>query len=298
MVTRARVEGIVHVSPETPVEDMLALYRRDRALIVDRLADEGTLAQLRKDLEGPLDRAALSARDDAFTGARTKRAGALIAEAPACRPLVIHPLILALMTGIFGRSSSFQVNSTQAMAVQPGEVDQALHRDRWNWIQLPLPPDFECIVNCMWAIENFSAASGATRVVPRSFELPEPRSLMKDLAAITLPDGTAVASLDTVPAEMSSGSVLIYSGSLYHGAGANGSDRPRVGMSLSYVPVTLRQEENQYLVVPPEIARELPEKLQKLIGYELGNYSLGFVNGMKSGMTLLRRGAAQAGSPS
>jgi ectoine hydroxylase-related dioxygenase (phytanoyl-CoA dioxygenase family) len=37
----------------------------------------------------------------------------------------------------------------------------------------------------------------------------------------------------------------------------------------------LRQEENQYLAVPPELARTLPQNLQELVGYQL-NGGLGF----------------------
>ena len=279
---------IVHVAAETPVEDMLALYRRDGALIVDRLADEATVTALRNELRGPLERAAAIAHDG-FLGAKTVRAGALIAEVPACRPLVMHPVILDLLVGIFGRPGSFQVNATQAIAVHPGERGQALHRDRWVWRALPLDPDYDCVVNCIWAIDSFTAAAGATRIVPRSRHLPDPRDLRDTKEGeFVLPDGTLVSSHGAVPAEMSDGSVVIYSGTTYHGAGTNETDRPRVGMALAYASTALRQEENQYLVVPPDVARELPEALQKLVGYELGHSTLGFVQGLQSPMTLLR----------
>ena len=283
---RETLEEIVHVGPETPVEDMLAIYRRDGVLIVDGLADEATVAALREELRGPLERAGAL---DGFYGSRTVRAGALIAEVPACRPLVIHPVMLDLLTGIFGRLSRVQVNATQAIAVHPGEPDQMLHRDRWVWRALPLAPDYECVVNCIWAIDNFTASAGATRIVPRSRDLPDPQDLRaNEDGEVVLPDGTTVSSHGAVPAEMSPGAVVLYSGATYHGAGANDTDLPRVGMALAYASTPLRQEENQYLVCPPEVARELPETLQKLVGYELGHSALGFVNGMQSPMTLLR----------
>ena len=286
-VTPEALHEIVHVGADTPVEDMLAIYRRDGVLIVDGLADEDTVAALRRELRGPVERA--DAHDDGFFGGKTARAGALIAEVPACRPLAMHPVILELMDGIFGRRSRFQVNATQAIAVHPGEVAQMLHRDRWVWRALPLPPDFECIVNCIWAVDNFTASAGATRVVPRSLHLPDPQSLRgNEDGDLVLPDGATVSSHGPVPAEMSDGAVVIYGGATYHGAGANESDRPRLGMALAYASVALRQEENQYLVVPPEVARELPETLQKLVGYELGHSALGFVQNMQSPMTLLR----------
>ena len=285
-VTPEALHEIVHVGPGTPVEDMLAIYRRDGVLIVDGLADEDTVAALRSELQGPVERAATH---DGFLGGRTARAGALIAEVPACRPLVVHPVILELMDRIFGRRSRFQVNATQAIAVHPGEAAQMLHRDRWVWRALPLTPDFECVVNCIWAVDNFTAAAGATRIVPRSFDLPDPQDPRgNEDGELVLPDGSTVSSHWAVPAEMADGAVVIYSGATYHGAGANDGDLPRLGMALAYASVALRQEENQYLVVPPEVARELPETLQKLVGYELGHSALGFVQDMQSPMTLLR----------
>ena len=106
-------QQIVHVRPDTPVEEVIAVYERDRALIIDDLADEATLARLREDLAGPLGAASPSARGDVFLGRNTKRAGALVAHAPACRELVIQPLILALMNAVLGKRSNVQLNATQ-----------------------------------------------------------------------------------------------------------------------------------------------------------------------------------------
>ena len=49
---------------------------------------------------------------------------------------------------------------------------------------------------------------------------------------------------------MPRGSVLFYSGSVYHGGGANRSDATRIGLNITYNVAWLRQEENQYLSVP------------------------------------------------
>ena len=38
----------------------------------------------------------------------------------------------------------------------------------------------------------------------------------------------------------------------------------------------MRQEENQYLTCPPEIAKDLDRPLQELIGYSMGQYALGY----------------------
>ena len=282
---------IEHVSPDTPVEEILALFWRDRAVIIDDLAEPDELATLRVELEGPLNATPMSARDDEFLGKKTKRCSSLVADVPTSHGFIMHPLILELMQGIIGRNCTIQLNTTQAMAVQPGETRQALHRDRWLWECLKLNWDkYEYMVNCMWAVSEFTAENGATHMIPGSAALPNPKNLNDVLASkeSPMPDGRLLQEIETVQAEMPPGSVFLWGGSIYHGAGANHSDSPRLGMALSYIPSVLRQEENQYLVVPPEIARELPEEMQKLIGYELANYVLGFVQYMKSPMSLLR----------
>ena len=75
---------------------------------------------------------------------------------------------------------------------------------------------------------------------------------------------------------MSAGSVLLYSGSVIHGGGANRSDMSRLGLNITYCLGWLRQEENQYLSCPPHIAKELDPQLQELLGYTSGNYALGY----------------------
>jgi hypothetical protein len=47
-------------------------------------------------------------------------------------------------------------------------------------------------------------------------------------------------------------------------------------MTFTYSLGWLRQEENQYLSCPPEIAKDLPPALTDLLGYTMGNFSLGF----------------------
>ena len=106
-----------------------------------------------------------------------------------------------------------------------------------------------------------------------------------DVAAAVSRDGYAVVrdaidadTLDVGAAEMPEGSVLIYVGNVIHGGGSNRSDHARTGVVLHYSLGWLRQEENQYLAVPQEQARTLPDVLQELMGYSLGSSNLGFVD--------------------
>ena len=116
-------------------------------------------------------------------------------------------------------------------------------------------------LNTIWALSDFSAQNGATQVVPGSIQWPDDR--VAEAGEIT-------------QATMEPGSVLVYTGSVFHGGGENHSEADRVGLNITYSLGWLRQEENQYLSTPPELAREVSEELQELIGYSLGQYALGY----------------------
>ncbi len=71
-------------------------------------------------------------------------------------------------------------------------------------------------------------------------------------------------------AAMPAGSVLISRGGLLHAAGANLTATDwRVGVFMSYTLGWLRQEENLYVDVPPEVAIGFPADVRKLLGCEL-----------------------------
>ena len=58
--------------------------------------------------------------------------------------------------------------------------------------------------------------------------------------------------------------------------GTDWTDGDRIGLNITYALGWLRQEENQYLSCPPDIARDLDPELQQLLGYATGQYDLGY----------------------
>ena len=67
---------------------------------------------------------------------------------------------------------------------------------------------------------------------------------------------------------MPAGSALLYSGKVIHGGGANRTeDQWRVGLHAGFCRGWLRAEENYQLTVPFEVARDLPERVQYLLGF-------------------------------
>ncbi|HMO42694.1 MAG TPA: phytanoyl-CoA dioxygenase family protein, partial [Phenylobacterium sp.] len=194
------------------------------------------------------------------TGQRTTRTGALVARSPACRPLVTDARIQALCAHLLKPNCErWQLHLTQLIRIMPGQGAQPIHRDRWAWgAHLK---GVEPQLNTIWALTDFTADNGATQVVPASQAWPDDRRA--DPAEIT-------------QAVMRAGSVLVYTGSVFHGGGANRSEADRWGLNITYALGWLRQEENQYLSCPAEIARTLDPDLQDLLGYALGGYALGY----------------------
>ena len=129
-------------------------------------------------------------------------------------------------------------------------------------------------------MHDFTEKNGATRVIPGSHRAEDRLRFGPD---------------ETEPAEMSRGSVLFYTGALYHGGGANRSDRPRWGCNITYNLAWLRQEENQYLTTPLDVARELDTDLLRVMGYQRGAYALGYIDDVRDPLDLLRDPAGPVG---
>jgi hypothetical protein len=243
--------------------------------IVERLVPVERLEQARRELTPWLE--ATDAGRDEFSGFRTKRTGGLLARSATCRELVMHPTVLGAVGGVLAHGTSYHLHLTQVIAIGPGEPAQMIHRDQWAFDFFPFPSGYEVQCNTIWAMSDFTAANGGTRLVPDSHR-------REDRLEFSL--------ADTVPAEMPAGSVLFYTGSLYHGAGANQSDGVRTGVNITYALSWLRQEENQYLATPLEQARTFPEDLLRLMGYQRGAYALGYVDDLRDPLDVVlgRRG--------
>ena len=250
---------IKHVSIDTPIEEILNILDEDAGLIIDNFLSDQNLESIKNDLKPYLN--VTRNGQDEFTGFETKRVGALMARSKTCQDLALDPLINQMADSFLGpHCESYQLHFTSAIQIGPGESSQILHRDRGVWGGY-IPRKIETQFSTVWAINDFTKENGATQVVPGSHKWHKDRE--------PLPEEIAYA-------EMKAGSVFIYTGSVLHGGGTNVTEQPRLGVFLHYAPSWLRQEENQYLSCPPEVAKDFSPELRSLIGYSKGGYVLGF----------------------
>ena len=249
---------LVTLPAHASCDAILEVMGRDGAVILEDVLDlpsrERFLAET-----GPYMEATRHGSDD-FTGRSTTRTGALVARSPTCCEMILHPTILACAKRFLEPYClRVQLHLSQIIRLKPGQGAQIIHRDRWAWGQYlrAIEPQF----NTIWALTDFTEANGATQVVPGSGDWPDDRRATPE---------------EICQAMMPAGSVLLYTGSVFHGGGENRSDDDRIGVNLTYSLAWLRQEENQFLSCPPEVARDLPEELQDLLGYTVGSYALGY----------------------
>lgn len=281
--------GITHFDPTAAAEELHEVLARDGALIVDDLAStlpggNSQLDRLMAEMDPFIDATAVGG--DGFTGRSTKRTGALIARSPASHDVIQHPTILDVTNRLLHQATSYQLHLTQTIAIGPGSPAQSIHRDEWAFDFFDFPSDHHVQCNTIWALTDFTEENGATRLIPGSQADPVDLARRHD---------------ESVPATMGKGSCLLYTGKVYHGGGANQTDATRVGLNITYNVGWLRQEENQYLSVPQDVARTLPDDLLKLMGYRIGAYALGYVDDVRDPLDALRGSSStseQAFAPS
>ena len=256
---------LVHLQNTSTAEDIIEVLNNDAGVIIDGLIDQKEVNLLNKDL-APYLKNDVFGRDE-FTGFKTKRIGALIARSEACRNLAMQPLVNEVSEKYLSPfCDGYQLHFTSAVSIGPGESKQILHRDRGIWGGY-LPRRIEPLMSTIWAVTEFTKENGATQIVPGSHLWEKAR----------IPKENEIAF-----AEMKPGSVLLYTGTVLHGGGSNSSKNDiRTGVFLHYALNWLRQEENQYLSCPPDIAKDIPQEVRSLIGYSKGGYILGFYSDPK-----------------
>jgi ectoine hydroxylase-related dioxygenase (phytanoyl-CoA dioxygenase family) len=240
------------------IQDVAQRLTDDGYVVVTGMMDDASLRAARADLDRVLQ--TTKTGRNFFEGFDTQRVYALFAKTRMFDQAAIDPLLLGVLDQVLGH---YQLSAPVGICIGPGEKAQILHRDDSIYpVPEPHPP---LVVNTMWPLDQFTIENGATRFIPGSHRW-EPGRLP-----------TASDPIET--AVISPGSVMFYLGSLWHGGGANQTGTSRLGVILEYCSSWLRQQENHCLAVPRDTVRELPERLQELLGYNIYPPFVGYVDG-------------------
>jgi len=237
----------------------LERIERDGYAIVENAFEPARADALREDLVRLERELGVQPADNDFEGRCTVRIYNLLVHGPLYEAIPVDPNVLPIVEGVL--DDGCLVSSLSSIAIGPGETAQPIHADDQL---VPLDKPHRAIVcNTMWALTDFTEANGATRIVPGSHRWDSP---------------VYGREVESVPAEMPKGSVLIWHGSLWHGGGANRTGERRVGIAMNYCAGFVRQQENQQLGIPREIAARFPRRLQRLVGYGVYRALIGHID--------------------
>ncbi len=241
---------------------ILASLHRDGVVVLDHLIAGDVVDRLIDDVQPELDRTPAAGGE--FFGGAMKRVHGLAAKSSAAGDIIADPMLGALADAVLlDNCKAYQVQVLGILQVWQGGQLQPLHRDTGvyqPYVELE-PGDKEILLSFIVAGTDFTAENGATRMVPGSHTWPRDRTATED---------------EVVLAEMAKGSVVVWLGSLLHGAGINQTDTPRSAIVSGFSVGWLRQEENQYLSCPPDKAADLPPRVQQLLGYRAHTPVLGW----------------------
>ncbi len=244
----------------TTVEAAVLRIRTEGFAVIENIIDSDRLARLSDDADGLLH--PLS-NQPGLNGTRVngRMFKGLISASRAVDDLVVHPKITAVVAAVLAPKvgngwapgyahdlRGIKLSTAMIKDVQPGEDIRAFHQDDGFY---PLPrPRQPLVVNTLLAIDPFTEANGATRVVPRSHRWS--KRLESD-------DAFEVVEMDP-------GSILMFDGAVWHGRGPNfTNDQCRRALNLYYGCAWLRQLEGHHCGLAEAEFQRLPEALQALL---------------------------------
>jgi ectoine hydroxylase-related dioxygenase (phytanoyl-CoA dioxygenase family) len=181
-----------------------------------------------------------------------QRVWQLPAKGEVFRELVLHPLLDELMGHLLGRS--FLLSSLTANIAGRGGEAQALHSDQGY---VSFPTEKAVVANVAWMLSDFTDENGATRIVPGSHRRTE--KLTEGL-----PD-----DVESIGAVGPAGSALVFDGRIWHGTGRNVTDEPRYAILSYHCRPWVRQQENHFLALPPDVAASCSDALRARLGWKM-----------------------------
>ena len=227
----------------------------DGHVVLRGLLDEATVAAYRAALERCF-------ADDPGVAANRRRFGDRVlylenlpAKDRVFEDYLMHDRLLGLLAAELG--ADFAASELWGHSVLPGGFTEpgAPLPARYHTDKPLCLPDHTLVVEVCFALTPFTRANGATRVVPgthRSGRQPDPG----------LTDHPDEACL-----EAEAGDCVVFTGELWHRAGGNFSDVPRVGLWAQFQRGWAKPLMDFTRALPPELLSRATPELRRIYGF-------------------------------
>jgi len=184
--------------------------------------------------------------------------------------LLLEPLTEELVEHLLGRS--FLLSALSANCTLPGSAAQGLHIDQ-HFAGFPAP--IALVANVCWMIDDFTAANGATRIMPGSHRWSSEELTQRYQGINGAEDGRNAPG--TLAAEGRAGTAMVFDGRLAHGAGQNCThDSVRIGIFEYACRGWIRGVENPFLSISDDVMAALPRKIRDRLGYRPSGFAGGY----------------------
>ena len=162
-----------------------------------------------------------------------------------------HPRVLAGIAQVLG--PEIKLSSLNYRAALPGYGLQKLHAD---WHETVAPGEYK-VCNSIWLLDDFSAANGATRLVPGTHRKGQlPQDVLEDPAA---------AHPEEIILEAPAGTVAIFNSHIWHGGTSNRTDKPRRAVHAYFCQRTQPQQVDQRRYIRPETLARISKEARALL---------------------------------
>lgn len=177
--------------------------------------------------------------------------------------LIDHPLVNKIMNDIFDRETlhdKYTLSSHHINIVPPGGEEQKLHSD--SAVPDPLPT-WMIRANVNFILEDYNDKNGSTVCIPGS-HLFKRNPTSNDLVKYK-------NKFKSIHAKK--GSIVIWSGHLWHKSGNNITNKPRVALLTCFTAsyfIEMALEENNLKVIKSDILKKYSKNIQRLVLAEHG----------------------------
>ena len=190
--------------------------RDDGYTVIEHAASPELVEGLKQALERIEREHNLGPAKTSFEGFKTVRINNLLTYDDLFWEVPLHDNVLPVVERVLDKECL--LSSFCSLVLGPGQEAQPIHEDTQL---IPLPrPHIPITINAIWALSDFRRDNGATRIVPGSHKYDSSPEYGKEYDAVT--------------ATMPAGSVMLFDSALWHGGGANTSER---GASHSPAPI-------------------------------------------------------------
>jgi ectoine hydroxylase-related dioxygenase (phytanoyl-CoA dioxygenase family) len=231
--------------------------------LLEGLLPPGRVAEARARLVDLAEREVSDGTDYVYENGANQRIWALLNKGQCFVDIALDNTVCTLMEHLLG--FDFLLSNINANVAGPGGNPMFVHADQ-SFVPEPWPP-YPLVANAMWMLDDFTPENGATRIVPGSHKL------------ASQPDFSMTAE-QTTPVCGPAGTVMVFDGRLWHQTGPNTTaDERRHGILAYYCRPFMRQQENWFLSVDPDVLANADPRLKHMLGYDI-YLSLGQIGGM------------------